>query len=196
MSHFSRVLTWLLLALSISMAVKIPSKLESCREPDVVPKPPYHCHLAAFDALSPQNLRRDEIDQGPSSIASDLSSVQAQATNGVGQIIQSVSDAFVTASTAVDGAAHSASTAIDEAGATISAWIDGTFNDTASDANDVHDWLDRDTNGMSNKALLGVIIAIPVIVILAMGWFCWWCCRRRRIGRQSAQRGAIINIGK
>ncbi|KAK0736284.1 hypothetical protein B0T21DRAFT_348365 [Apiosordaria backusii] len=160
MPRFPNVLITLLLAWSISLAIKIPSLKTPCKHIGDLQGNPDSCGL--IDAPSHQKPRRDEIGDGISSMSSDLTSIQAVAT--------------------------------------ASSWVSGTLNETEGDAKDlgngVHDWFHSDTNGMSNKALLGVIIAVPVIVILAMGWFCWWCCRKRRGNRQSAKRGTIINIGK
>ncbi|KAK4202357.1 hypothetical protein QBC40DRAFT_321919 [Triangularia verruculosa] len=208
MSCIIGVLVSLLLAFSLSTAINIPSlQVGSCPDTGVYPKGPDHCLRVPLDDPSSQKLRRDDIPDGISSIASDMSSIQAEAADFIGQVSQTGSDIIASATAAVDGAGQtasqviaSASSAVDGAVATASSWVSDTFNETQNDANDAgkgaQDWLNSDTNGMSNKALLGVVIAVPVVVILAMVWFCWWCCRRRWIGRQSAKRGTIMNIEK
>ncbi|KAK4180629.1 hypothetical protein QBC36DRAFT_307100 [Triangularia setosa] len=169
MSRFTGFLVPPLLAVSFSIAIKIPSLKR------IWPSNPNACPLILVDAPSRPELHRDEAGDRVSPQSSDLTSIQAEATDIVSQIIQSVSDIVTTASAAVDGAAQLASQAV----ASASAWVSDAVNVTESDAKDlgngVHDWFDSDTNGMSNKALLGVVIAAPIVVILAMGWFC--CCR-------------------
>ncbi|KAK4161377.1 hypothetical protein QBC43DRAFT_292036 [Cladorrhinum sp. PSN259] len=48
--------------------------------------------------------------------------------------------------------------------------VGNVVNATDHDVNDTKKWLDGETNGLSNKVLLAIVVAVPVAVVLLVVW--------------------------
>ncbi|KAK4188875.1 hypothetical protein QBC35DRAFT_495012 [Podospora australis] len=118
-------------------------------------------------------------------ISSLTGEVLPQATSLVGGGINSVTGGIAPAvSSQVGGALNSAS----GAAATATNWIGDTGNQTVSEASN---WLNRDTNGLSNKGLLAIVIAVPLIAVILFLWLVIRCYRRWQRGKK---RGTVVNV--
>lgn len=77
--------------------------------------------------------------------------------------------------------------------------VNSGFPDPSQIAADVRSWLERDTNGVSNKIILGVSVGLGVPVLIMLISCLVMCCRRRRYNSVPAQPPApsqtIINVG-